>query len=168
MKSVLDTGEIVCGFGVRKDYEGQKGFDQNYKEVTIKKRVKKIGDGEEDFIIEEYEDVKETPIREVIDAQVDQVGIEAYLRPYQMAGQEPPLVVVGDDIQDFSQFPEDPADAMKVGDKMMSAFYALDPALRGDAKSPEEFLASITDEKLKAYYASKLNVEKVEEKEDDK
>ena len=168
-KSALDTGEIVCGFGVRKDYEGQKDFDQTYKEVTIKKRVKKIGDGDEDFIIEEYEEVKEGPIREVIDAQVDEVGIEAYLRPYQMAGQEPPSVVVGDDVQDFSQFPEDPADAIKVGDQMMAAFYALDPALRGDAKTPAEFLASITDEKLKAYYASKLNVGKKEEvKEDDK
>ena len=167
MSKSVDNGEITCGFLVRKDYEGQKDFDQNYKEITIKKRVKKIGEGDEDFIIEEYEEVTETPIREVIDSQIDQVGIEAYLRPYQVAGVEPPSVVVGDAVQDFSQFPEDPADIAKVGDAMMQAFYSLDPVLRGDAKTPEEFLNSLTDERLKAYYASKLNVEK-EGKEDDK
>ena len=36
----LDTGEVVCGFLVRKDFEGQKDFDKTYKEITIKKRVK--------------------------------------------------------------------------------------------------------------------------------
>lgn len=169
MDKLIDTGEIVCGFAVRKDYEGQKDFDQTYKEVTIKKRVKRIGDGDEDFIIEEYEEVKETPIQEVIDAQVDQVGIEAYMRPYLTAGEPLPGVTIGSDIQDFSQFPEDPADAAAVGDAMMAAFNNLDPELRGDAKSVEEFLNSITDERLKAYYEAKLNVGKKEEgKEDDK
>lgn len=167
--SKIDTGEIVAGFGVRKTYEGQKDFDTTYKEVTIKKRVKRIGDGEEDFIIEEYEDVKEISIREVIDAQVDEVGIESYMKPYAMAGVDLPGVVVKDDVQDFTGFPEDPADAIKVGDDMLKAFYSLDPLLRGDAKTPEEFLNSISDTKLKAYYESKLNVGKKEEvKNDDK
>ena len=143
-------------------WEGQKDFDTCYKEVTIKQRVKKVGDGENDFIIEEYEEVKEVPIAEVIAAQVDDVGIEAYLRPYQLAGVPVPDVQVGDDIQDFSQFPEDPADAAKVGDAMMQNFYSLDPALRGDAKTPEEFLANLTQEKFENYLKSKIpNVEEV-------
>lgn len=162
---IVDTGEIVCGFAVRKDYEGQKDFDKTYKEITIKQRVKKIGDGENDFLVEEYEEVKETPIAEVLAAQVDQVGIEAYLRPYQIAGVEPPSVHVGDEIFDTTQFPEDPADVSRVGDEMMRVFNSMDPELRGDAKNVEDFLSSITDERLKAYYASKLklNVEKGKE-----
>lgn len=168
LEKKLDTGEVVCGFLVRKDYEGQKDFDQTYKEVTIKKRVKKIGEGEEDFIIEEFEEVKEIPIKEVLAAQAEDVGIEAYMRPYDLAGQPLPDVRVGDDVLDVSQFPEDPADVMKVGDQMMANFYGLDPLLRGDAKTPEEFLNSITDEKLKAYYEAKLNAGKKEVKEDDK
>lgn len=159
-EKTVDTGEIVCGFGVRKTYEGQKDFDQCYKESTIKQRVKKIGDGENDFIIEEYEEIKEIPIREVIDAQVDEVGIEAYIRPYQLAGVSLPDVEVLDDVQDFTQFPEDPADAAKVGDAMMKNFYSLDPALRGDAKTPEEFLANLTQEKFESWLSSKTNVEK--------
>lgn len=160
-KQVVDTGEIVSGFGVRKTYEGQKDFDTCYKEITIKQRVKKVADGDNDFVIEEYEEVKEVPIREVIDAQVDEVGIEAYLRPYQLAGVSLPDVEVGEDVMDVSQFPEDPADAMKVGDVMMQNFYNLDPALRGDAKTPEEFLANLTQEKFEAYLKSKVpNVEK--------
>lgn len=162
-KQVVDTGEIVCGFGVRKDYEGQKDFDECYKEVTIKQRVKKIGDGENDFIIEEYEEVKEIPIREVIDAQVDQVGIEAYMRPYQMAGMDLPGVVVGEDIADFSEMPEDPADVANVGDQMMKNFYSLPEDLRGNAKTPEEFFASFSQEKWDAWLASKVNVEKGKE-----
>ena len=167
MSKSVDSGEIVCGFGVRKDYEGQKDFDQTYKEVTIKRRVKKIGDGDEDYILEEYEEVVETPISEVIGAQVDSVGIEAYMRPYLMVGQELPGVEVTDRVQDFTQFPEDPADAMKVGDAMVAAFNNLDPALRGDAGSVEEFLNGLTKEKIDAYIASKIpNVEK--EVKDDK
>ena len=163
-KEVLDTGEIVCGFAVRKTYEGQKDFDQTYKEVTIKQRVKKIGDGENDFVIEEYEDVKEIPIREVIDAQVDQVGIEAFMRPYQMAGLDLPGVEVSDNVDDFSQMPEDPADIIKVGDEMMKKFNSLPEDLRGDAKTPEEFFKSFSQEKFDAWLASKTNVEKDEEK----
>lgn len=166
MQKIVDNGEIVCGFGVRKDYEGQKDFDQTYKEVIIKKRVKKIGDGDEDFIIEEYEEVKETPIKEVLAAQVDSVGIEAYMKPYIMAGQDLPGVEVSDKVQDFTQFPEDPADAMKIGDGMMKAFNSLDPALRGEAKNVEQFLNGLSQEKIDAYIASKLNVEKEEVKDD--
>lgn len=159
-KKIVDTGEVVCGFGVRRDLSKQVGFDECYKETTIKQRVKKVGDGENDFIIEEYEEVKLTPIREVLDAQVDQVGIEAYIRPYQLAGVPLPDVEVGEDVLDVSQFPEDPADAMKVGDEMMKNFYSLDPALRGDAKTPEEFLANLTQEKFDNWLMSKTNVEK--------
>jgi len=151
MKDNVDLGEIVCGFGVRKTYEGQKDFDTTYKEVTIKQRVKRVGDGDNDFIIEEYEEVKEVPIREVIDAQVDSVGIEAYMRPYQLAGVDIPGVEVSDDIQDFSQFPEDPADVIKIGDAMLDNFNKLPADLRGDAKTPEEFLASLTQEKFEAW-----------------
>lgn len=88
------------------------------------------------------------------------MGIEAYLRPYQLAGVALPDVEVSEDIMDVSQFPEDPADAIKVGDKMMESFYSLDPALRGDAKTPEEFLANLTQEKFNAWLSSKVNVEK--------
>lgn len=153
-----DTGEIVAGFGVRKTYEGQKDFDSTYKEITIKRRVKRIGDGDEDFIIEEYEDVKETPIREIIDAQVDDVGIEAYMKPYLLAGVDLPDVKVSGEIQDFTQFPEESVYGIEVGDMMCSVWNNMDPELKGDCKSVEEFLSSITDERLKAYYASKLNV----------
>lgn len=167
-KQVVDNGEIVCGFAVRKDYEGQKDFDQCYKEVTIKQRIKKIGDGEHDFVLEEYEDVKEIPIREVIDSQVDQVGIEAYLRPYEVAGLDLPGVEVSDAITDFSIFPDDPADVSKVGDVMMQNFYSLPADLRGDAKTPEEFLANLTQEKFNSWLEKSSNVEKVEEKKDEK
>ncbi len=165
MSKVNDTGEIVCGFGVRKTYEGQKDFDQTYKSIEIKKRVKKIGEGDEDFIIEEFEVVKETPIQEVLDAQKDDVGIEAYMRPYILAGEPLPEVEISNEVQDFTQFPEDPADVMKVGDNMMQAFYSIDPSLRGDAKTPEEFLKGLTQEKFNQWLASKV---KVERKDDDK
>lgn len=166
MPLVDENGElVVCGFGVRKTYEGQKDFDETYKEVTIKQRVKKVGDGENDFIIEEYEEVKETPIREVIMAQFDDVGIEAYLRPYQIAGLDIPGVEVGDDIQDFTGYPEDPADAIKIGDKMMENFNSLPSELRGDAKTPEEFFAGLTEEKWNAWLNSNVNVEKGKEDE---
>lgn len=169
-KKTKDTGEIVCGFLVRKDYEGQKDFDQTYKEVTIKRRVKKIGDGDEDFIIEEFEDVKETPIREVIDAQVDSVGIDAFMKPYLMAGEEPPFVGYDDinkaPIQDVSQFPDDGMLSQDAYSRMMETWETLDPALKGSAKTPEEFLKSFTQEKFNEYILSKLNVEKGNSKDD--
>lgn len=154
---------IKCGFGVRKTFEGQKDFDQTYKSVEIKKRVKKIGDGDEDFIIEDYEVVTETPIQEVLDAQKDDVGIEAFMKPYVLTGEPLPNVEVDSRVQDFTKFPEDPADAIKVGDNMMKAFYSLDPALRGNAKTPEEFLKSLSEEKFKTWLMSKFPKKEVKE-----
>lgn len=159
-----ETNDVVCGFGCLKTYEGQKDFDETYKSVEIKKRVKKVGDGDEDFIIEEYEVVTETPIREVIDSQKDSVGIEAFMKPYILSGESLPGVEVSKEVQDFTRFPEDPADVIKVGDDMMKAFMSIDPSLRGDAKSPEEFLKTFTQDKFNAWLKSKVNVEKVEEK----
>ena len=30
---------VVCGFGVRKDYKGQDGWDEIYKDVELKKKL---------------------------------------------------------------------------------------------------------------------------------
>ena len=73
----------------------------------------------EDKLYEEYEEVIETPIREVIDSQVDSVGIDAYIRPYELSNTPLPSAVISDEILDTTNFPEDPADVMKVGDSMI-------------------------------------------------
>lgn len=165
-----ETNDVVCGFGCLKTYEGQKDFDETYKSVEVKKRVKKVGESPEDFIIEEYEVVTETPIRAVIDAQKDSVGIEAFMKPYIMSGEEIPFVGFDDvnkaPIQDFSKFPDDPITSQDAYKNMYKIWDSLDSSLKGNCKTPEEFLKSFTEEKFNNYIISKLNVGKKEVKKD--
>lgn len=164
MKNV-DTGEIVAGFGVRKTYDGQKDFDQEYIDRKIIQVVKKVGKGEEDYILEEKVIETATPIDDVIQSQFDEAGIQAYLKPFIAAGEDLPDVKVDNDkVVDFTKCPEELADVSKLNETVMKAYGAIDPALKGNSKSVEEFLNSLTQEKIDTYIQSKIeNVSKKEE-----
>lgn len=162
---------VKAGFDVRKTYEGEKDFDTTYKSIEIKKRLVPLGpageNGEIPYTEEIYEVITETPIQDVLDAQRDSCGLEAYLRPYRMAGQLPPDVEVTKDIQDFTQFDENID--LRVSGRVEELFNSLPEDLRDKYGSPERLLREINDAALAEYVASKLKKpeEKKEEKKDD-
>lgn len=152
------TGEVLEGkntFACFRDFRdtAQKDFDKYYVERTIKQVVKKTGDGEDDFIIIEKEIENKKDIAEVINAQAGDAGIEAYLKPYLMTGEQLPAVQVSDDVQDFSNMPDNLADAIAVGDAAKKAFSKLDSKLT-KGMSYEDFITSITQKGLEEYFQS--------------
>lgn len=149
----LDTGEVIFGAGCLRSFKGQDNFDKYYIDKTIKKVVRKIGDGEDDFIIEDKIVESKRDIAEEIHAQAGDAGIDAYIRQYEKIGEPIPEVEVTDDVQDFTEMPESLADAVLLGETSRQLYASLPKELRGKM-SYEEFITSFTQEKFDAYIAS--------------
>lgn len=163
---------VVAGFAVRKTYEGEKDFDTTYKEVELKKRLVPLGpageDGEIPYTEEVIEIVHETPIKDVIAAQNDSCGLEAFLKPYRIQGIEPPDVSIGDGIQDFTQFDE--TGDLRASGTVEKLFGSLPAEMQSEYGSPEKLLREINDAAIedfaKKYIAEKMK--KPEEVKEDK
>lgn len=56
-------------------WEGQKDFDQDYISIQIVDKVVKTGEGENDFIVKKDVIVSKTPIKDVVEADKDSVGV---------------------------------------------------------------------------------------------
>lgn len=162
--------EVVSGFAVRKTYEGEKDFDTTYKEVELKKKLVPLGpadeDGEIPYTEEIIEIVHETPIKDVIAAQEDSCGLEAYLKPYRVQGIEPPQVEIGEGVQDFTQF--DDVGDLRASGTVEKLFGSLPVEIQAEYGSPERLLREINDAAIedfaKKYIAEKMK--KSEEKEE--
>ena len=141
-------------FGARITYEGQKDFDKYYYDVTEKEVFKDTGEKDEDGnalgTIEKKLIVKKIDIQEYLNSQADTVGVEAYMKALALQGASI------DEVDDFSEMPEDLAGVMLAGEKAKAAFAQLDPVLKGDHTTPEGFLNSLTQEKLDSYIQAKI------------
>lgn len=150
--------EVKAGFSVRKTYEGEGNWDTTYKDVQFKKKLVPLGpadeNGEIPYTEEIVEIVHETPIKDVIAAQEDSCGLEAYLKPYRLQGVLPPEVEVTKDVQDFSIF--DDCGDLRVSGKVDELYNSLPEDLRSKYGSPEKLLRDITDSAIQEYVASKL------------
>ena len=159
-----------AGLLLSKTYEGQSNWDTTYKSVEIKKKLVPLGDADENgeipYTEETIEVVTETPIKDVILAQRDSCGLEAYLKPYRLQGIEPPDVEVLSDIQDFTPF--DNVGDLRVSGKVDELYYSLPQELRDKYGSPEKLLRDVTDAAIAEYVQSKIKpVEEKEEKKDE-
>lgn len=158
---------IKAGFAVRKDFVGKGDWDKTYKDVQIKKRLVPLGpadeNGEIPYTEEVYEVVNETPIKDVIAAQEDSCGLEAYLKPYRLSGTMPPDVEVSKEVQDFTIF--DNAGDLRVSGKVDELYASLPVDLREKYGSPEKLLRDITDSAIAEYIESKIK--KTEEKKEE-
>ena len=162
---------VVCGFAVRKDYKGQDGWDETYKDIELKKKLVPLGpadeNGEIPYVEELVEIVHETPIKDVIAAQEDSCGLEAYLKPYRAAGMNPPGVEFEDGVQDFTIF--DGGEDIRCSGMVEKIFSSLPQDLQAEYGSPEKLLKEINDVAIESYAkkvieASKKKAEeKVEE-----
>lgn len=163
-----DTGEVLTGkntFACFRNFsaDAEKDFDKYYIDRVIKQVVKKIGDGENDYVIEDKEVITKRDIAEVINAQNSDAGIEAFLQPYLTSGEKLPNVNVGDEIADYTKCPDTLADAIALGEEAKKKFNSLDPKLT-KGMTPEEFIQSITQKAFNEYLASLTPKEEGEEK----
>lgn len=161
-KPILEkkTGEVI-GY---KDYVSpQSGpFDQYYIDYEVVQVCKPVeGGSEEDFIITEKIKESKRKIQDVLDSQADDVGLDNVLRKFALTGDPsvlPAPVEMSDEILDLTTFPEDSADYMDYVQNLNKAYYSLPEDLRKDM-NPQEFVNSMTPEKLKNYIDSKKKVE---------
>lgn len=70
------------------EHLGLKDFDQDYESIEIVDVVQKIGDGEEDFVIVKKVNRSYTPIKDVVDADKDNVGVYPILKAFERTGDE--------------------------------------------------------------------------------
>lgn len=162
MDELKKTGEVCFGPLAARKFEGQGNFDKYYIDRTVKQVVKKTGEGEDDYILVDKVIETKRDIDKVIQAQASDVGIEAYLKNYQIQGEEVPDVVVTDDIQDFTEMPESLADAVLFGERSRKLFDSLPKELKGKM-GYEEFISSFTNEMFDAFI-EKMKPQPVEEK----
>lgn len=66
----------------------QGDWDTDYESIEIVDVIKKIGDGPKDFIIEKAVNRSYTPIKDVVDADKDNVGVYPILKQFARTGDE--------------------------------------------------------------------------------
>lgn len=139
------------------EIEKEVGFDKYYIDLELKEVFKKTGvdsNGDEIGIAEIKVIESKRDIKEFINSQNDDVGIEAYLRKLAIQGIELGNTKVNDDIIDLTHAPTDLIEAAAIGDNAKKLFNSLDPALT-QGKSYQDFMTSLSNEILKAYIDKK-------------
>lgn len=169
---MAETKGPKYGFAVRKTYTSDIVWDKYYIDREIVQVVKKTGEGETDFVIENKVIETKRDIAQVIAADACNAGIDSYLALYEQSGLPLPPVTVSDEIADFSEAGENLAEAIDIGKTVQKAFNNLDPELKA-GRSIEGFINSITDEEVKKYCLAKAGIKDVvpdtaEKKGDDK
>ena len=162
MDKLNELGEICFGPLVARKFEGQKDFDKYWIDRVVKQVVKKTGDGEEDFILVDKVIESKRDIAKEIHAQAGDVGIEAYIRQFEIAGEPIPDVNLSDEVQDFTNMPGSLADAVLLGENARKLYASLPSELKGKM-SMDEFVSGFTQEKFDNFIASLMPPKKEEE-----
>lgn len=125
--------------------------DKEYKSIQILDCVKKTGDGEQDFIIDKKVEVTLQPIRDVVDADKDKVGVYAVLKQFMRTGDQ--TLIPRDDGNcnvDLVGAPESLIDVDRLGKEAEQKFTTIPEELRGELDM-EKFVESMSQEKFDAF-----------------
>lgn len=151
----------------------EKGFDKYYVDYEIRNKVKKTGEGDEDYVIEPVIIEHKRLIEEVVNAEVSDVGVEAYLRRLAVSGESLPDVAYSDiskaPVVDTTKFPETTGDFVKMTNSARERFSKL-PRELTQGMSYEEFVNADMSKLISSYLNKiKSRTEKVgDEKKGDK
>lgn len=141
--------------GVRQvENKPQKDFDTEYKSIQIVDKVVKTGNGDDDFIIKKVviEDYK--PIKEVIDADADSVGVYNIIKQVMRTGDT--SLLPQDDGKcnvDFVDAPENLMEVKAMGEAAEKAFNSLPTDLVQDLDLTK-FVETMSQEKFDAFIAA--------------
>ncbi|QCS36571.1 hypothetical protein [Capybara microvirus Cap3_SP_468] len=135
----------------------QSDFDQYYFENEVVKKFVKTGvdnEGDDVGYIQEKVIVHKRLIKDVVAQDADSVGVEPYLKMMALSGQSLPDVSFTDEINDFTQFPEDVGDAMRLGDKANALYASLPEEIRRNY-TLDQFMQSDYEKIVSDYLALK-------------
>lgn len=130
--------------------------DEYYLDIKLVDKVKKIGEGEDDYIIVKKEVITKTKIDEVIQAQADEVGLDNLLKKFAITGDPSvlPEAMPEDGVTfDMTGMPQDLIEADNYFKAMKAKFDALPEELK-QGRDFSAFMATINQQQFDAYIAS--------------
>lgn len=153
-------------FKYRGHHKGQDKFDKDYVDYKHKEVVKKIGEGEDDYVISIKHIEVRTPISEVVNRDAGTTGIHAVMQRVALTGDESlypePLPKTGV-TNDYTNAPNNLLDAENYAKRMEAAFNELPENLR-KGRNFNDFCNSFTQEELTTYLAALSKVINPDEK----
>lgn len=136
---------------VAEAYPGQKDFDEYYEDIKIIDSVKKVGDGEDDYIIVKKVVKSKRKIQDVIDADKDSVGVENIIKQVLRTGDTSLLPVdTGNCNVDLVGVPENLMELKQTAVDAEKAFKELPPELT-DGLDMASFVNNMSQEKFDAF-----------------
>ena len=133
------------------DCKGQKDFDQDYKDISIVDKVFKTGDGDQDFVVGQDVIVTLKPIKEVVDADKQSVGVVNIMKQFMRTGDQSLLPMDdGKHSADYVGAPQSLMELHQLGEKAKKDFDKLPPELvkKMDMKS---FVENMDQEQFNAF-----------------
>lgn len=132
----------------------QKDFDKEYDNISIVDSVKKVGDGEDDFVVVKKVIHSKRPIQEVIDADKESVGVYNIIKQVVRTGDTSLLPVdKGDCHVDLTGAPETLMEVKAAGVKAEKAFKDLPKDLT-KGLDMASFVESMTQEQFNSFIAA--------------
>lgn len=143
--------KLVSPFAGKDPYPGQGEFDTTYKTIAIVDKVKKVGEGEDDYIIEKKVIVTEKPIKDVVAADKDSVGVDNIIRQVMRTNDLSLLPVDrGDCHVDLVGAPENLMEVKQMGVDAEASFNKL-PADLVNGMDMQSFVNSMSQEKFNEF-----------------
>lgn len=132
----------------------QGDFDTEYKEIQIIDKVRKVGEGDDDYIIEKVVVESFKPIKEVVDADKDSVGVYNIMRSVAFQNDKTMYQDNGNgQLVDLTCVPEDLMQLKQLGVDAEKKFNDLPQELRGEMDM-ESFVNSMTQEQFDKFIAA--------------
>ena len=132
-------------------------WDEYYIDRVLKDKVVKTGDGDDDFTIVKVVVEDKRSIKETIEAQADDVGLENILKRYALTGDESILPqsvnANGGDLVDMTQLPQDLIEADNFYKQQKAMFDSL-PEEVTKGRSFTEFMTNFNQAEFNAYVAA--------------
>lgn len=138
----------ACGcWTPKKSPKGVGKFEKHYIQHEIKKVVKKVGEGEDDFVLVDKIIEHKDSIKGTIDSHASEVGVYQLIERALRTGDNSLLTGAGvkltDEFVDLTKIPEDAAEVLHFAQASIAAYNSLPESIR-KGRSYEEFLSSTT------------------------
>lgn len=126
-----------------------------YIDYEVTQKVKKTGDGEEDY--EVYDDIKEikTNIKKFVNSYAKDVGVENILKRIAQTGDVSLLNQKEAIFMDTTIIPDDPGEAFQKAEAVKAAYEKIDKDLTS-GKTIDEFVKGLNEQTLDDYINKKV------------
>lgn len=151
-KKVLDkkTGEVVLE---PLEFVNDTVYDEYYYDYELVEVPVPVPGSEDEYTLVPKIKESKRSIREVIDSQADDVGLDNIMRKFALTGDQsvlPSPVQATDEILDLTRLPQDGAEYFTYIHALAAQYEALPIELRQDM-TMDEFIKNVTQDQVNSY-----------------